>query len=101
MKAKVNIGFSRTPDSELDERAKGIIEKLTGNGDFPTPSPTLATVQTALDDYSKALGMQRGQARTDTTRVRRATLEDLLQKLGTYVNTTADGDESKLINSGF
>jgi hypothetical protein len=101
MQAKINIGFSRIPDGDLDEKAKHIITSLTGNANFPTPSPTLATVQTALDEYEDALALDQSPTRTATVEVKREMLENLLQQLGVYVSTTANGDKDKLVTSGF
>jgi hypothetical protein len=38
---KVSLGFGRLPDTELDNFAQGVIDALTGNAAFPTPTVTL------------------------------------------------------------
>jgi hypothetical protein len=48
---RLNTGFSRLPNEELDNKADDIIKALTGNAKFPTPNPALAVVQGKLDAY--------------------------------------------------
>ncbi len=55
-KAKFNMAM---PIPQKLNRAEEIVNAMTGNANFPTPSPDLAVVQTAIDNlrgaYQKAL----------------------------------------------
>ena len=52
MNIKPAIGFL-TSDGQapFTEKVTTILEKMKNNASFPTPTPALATVQTAFDAY--------------------------------------------------
>lgn len=90
-------------DDELAVRANNIIEKMTGNTDFPTPFPALADVTAALTDYDQALE-QAQNGGTDKTAIKnnkRQVLEDLLTKLALYVQVHCKNDRALVLGSGF
>jgi hypothetical protein len=100
---KINLGFSRYTDAALLVLAQAILAALTGNTFFPTPTPALAAVQTALNDYMAALSASQEGGRTNvaTKNARKKDLVDLLIQLGNYVMLTANGDDVMLTSSGF
>ena len=63
MKNILNRGFSQLSDDALVTKVAFIIAQLTGNPSFPTTSPTLAALQTALDSLEQALALANPQAR--------------------------------------
>lgn len=76
---------------------------MTNNPKYPTPSPTLAAVQTAFDSYKVAAAdaVQGGKQNTAIRDSRRGELVGLLRQLASYVSATANGDLEALMSSGF
>lgn len=101
-KQKAIISYIHVRDNDLTEVSQLIINKLTGNTYFPNPPVTLATVQTATDDYSTALVQAKDGTKADTENknVKRKVLEGYLSQLADYVNDTAMGDLLMLETSG-
>lgn len=62
---KLNLGFGKYSDSNLLVAGQAILVAMTGNTHFPTPSPTLATVTTAINDYSAALSAAKEGGKTN------------------------------------
>lgn len=84
-------------------RAEEIVNAMTDNVNFPTPSPALADVQTAIDRlrdaYQAALDKSLSAKAEQRTRNNELTL--LLRPLRDYVNEVANGDEDVVLSSGF
>ena len=72
--------------------AHSVVEGMTGNAAFPTPSPALATVTTAITELqtaeTAALARTKGAAAIRNTK--KASLITLLQSLRMYVQSIAD-----------
>ncbi len=102
MKRTIN-SFITLSDGNLESKTHSIISNMTGNANFPTPTPTLAVVEAAADNYSSALVKALTGNRADVAdkNAKRAELENVLRSLCTYVNLTANGDVTKLLTSGF
>lgn len=84
-------------------RASEIVESMDGNPDFPTPSPPLADITTAIGNLQKAY--QKALDRSLTAKAEQRTaneeLNDLLRQLRDYVNGVAKGNEDIVLSSGF
>ncbi len=80
-----------------------IVNSMTSNPDFPTPTPTLPTVSTALTAFTVALSNAAGGGKEFTAikNAKRAELTSLLRQLASYVGVTCGGDMAKLLSSGF
>ncbi|HVT86445.1 MAG TPA: fibronectin type III domain-containing protein [Chitinophagaceae bacterium] len=102
-KTKPLTGFSRFTDSELEQHAQTILQALTGNADFPDPSPSLATLSAAITNFQNVLAKAALGNHVDTNLKyqSRAALTELLRRLGLYVERTAGGDAAKILSSGF
>lgn len=102
MKRKAIMNMSR-PIPERIQRTEDIVDSMTGNPNFPTPSPTLEAVITANTElstaYSNALGG--GLELKAIQRSKDAALKVLLRSLIDYVNGVAQGDEDIVLSSGF
>ena len=99
---KLNTGFSKLPDDAFDNKAQTIVTALTGNAAFPTPSPTLAIVTTALTDYKTALAMPEGTAaRTAQVQATRAKLSTLLEQLARNLELTPNVTDAQLATTGY
>jgi hypothetical protein len=104
MTVKPAIGFlTKDGDAQLDQDTETIIASMTGNANFPTPSPTLAVITTALSAFTIALAdaADGGVEKTAIKNAKRAELVSLLRQLSSYVFATAGGDMTKLLSSGF
>lgn len=104
IKMKALIGFGRLKDDELMVLATTIIGAMTNNENFPTPTPDLETITTLLDDYVDKLTIWRKKGSPEDKALKdesRYPLEEELQALAYYVNTTAKGRVSTLLSSGF
>jgi hypothetical protein len=101
-KALVKLDLSGLTVPEKIEKAKVIVSKMTGNGSFTTPSPTLAAVTTAIVDletaYDNALGG--GVALTAIKDEKEAVLDSLLMQLAAYVQSKSNFSETVILSSG-
>lgn len=100
---KINLGFSRYTDAALLVLAQAILDALTGNTFFPTPTPTLASLQTSITEYMDALSaaQEGGKTNVATKNARKQDLIEMLIQLGNYVTLTSNGYEVMLASSGF
>jgi hypothetical protein len=82
---------------------RNIIEMMTGNADYPTPSPTLATMTTAVDDLEakNQASMNGGRVEIALRNASQAMTLNLARQLGNYVESTANGALEVLLSSGF
>ena len=102
-KVKISVGFSKYTDATALVKAKHISLSMTGNTNYPTPSPSLAVYNTAITTYENALGNVQNGSITDTSikDAARANLETLMQALGMYVQLNCGNDLTKAQSSGF
>jgi len=103
-KMKALIGFGQMKDDELLIAATTIVAAMTGNSNFPTPSPEINEVKALLDDFSSKMAISRKRGSPEDTAHKDESIPALvsaLQKLGYYVNSVADGHLSTLLSSGF
>jgi hypothetical protein len=104
MNVKPAIGFlTKDGEAPFTDKVTTILEWMKNNPKYPTPSPTLAVVQTAFDAYKVATAdaAQGGKENTAIRNARRAELVSLLRQLANYVSATANGDMEALLSSGF
>ncbi len=89
----VSLALPRAVPALLTYAAQ-ILKAMTGNTCFPTPSPTLAAVQQAIGSLqtAEAAALARTKGAVQTRNNERTALVKLLQLLGTYVQSIADGD---------
>ena len=99
---KVVTGFSKLKEDELDTATQTIINKMTGNPNFPTPQPPLAEVQTALSEFMTAMAdFSAGKGSVTIKDQKKTTLLDMVSKLATYVQLNSQDDEAIIESSGF
>lgn len=104
MKNQVTNGFDRMSVSNLVMKCSFIISEMTTNIQyFPTPNPTLATVQASLDELQTAslAAENRDRVAIAYRNEKKDELVALLRKLGIYVNLMADGNRIIALSSGF
>jgi hypothetical protein len=100
---KINLSFSRYGDSDFLTKGTLILTSMTDNPNFPNPTPAIADVGTAVDNYSDALNAAAGLGRVNVAQKNkyREDLEAILKQLGLYVMSVANGDAAMLTSSGF
>jgi len=100
---KVLINFSRYSDGGFQSKVQTIISSMTENPNFPTPIPSVADITNGYEDYTEALDAARTGNHADIAAKNtiRQGLTDQLRSMAANVNSTADGDRSKLLTSGF
>ncbi|ULT28201.1 hypothetical protein KUH03_17370 [Sphingobacterium sp. E70] len=103
-KMKALIGFGKMKDDELVISCNTIIGAMTGNAKYPAPTPALTDIQTLLDDFTAKLAIARKRGSPEDTALKdesRSPLIVVMQQLGYYVNSVAQGHLSTLLSSGF
>jgi hypothetical protein len=104
MIVKPSIGFLRTvSDARLVTDAETIVNSMTNNSSYPTPSPALAEITTAINDFTVAIA-NAANGGTDLTAIKnakRAALAALLRELASYVTVACKGNMADLLTSGF
>ena len=94
-------GFSKLSHNDFDNTAQAIVAALTGNANFPTPTPTLATVNGSILAYQAALAMPDGQPRDAQVAATLATLSKELEQLARNLELTPNVTDAMLATSGF
>ena len=97
----LNSGFSRFNDDDFAVKASFIISQLTGNADFPTTNPSLASLQAARDELTQARNIPPGQARDTASAAARAKQEGLLQDVAANLELGPNVTEEMLATTGF
>jgi len=102
-KRKAIFKWYRMSVTDLIAHARKVVAGMTGNATYTTPAPTLAAITTATDELEAAqtAASDGGKELTAIMNARRDVLIDLLRQLCDYVNNVADGDEVKVLSSGF
>ena len=103
--AKVKLNLDRLTVTELIQRATDIKTAMTGNANFTTPIPPLATVTTQLTAVTTTNSTyETGQITQKTNLTNRdnavAALIATLTLLGSYVEAASLGDAAKIQSAG-
>jgi hypothetical protein len=103
--SKVIHDFSvgRYTDLELSNKTSHVVEEMTDNPHFTTPSPPLADISEVNGAYIQSLNKVEGGSKEDTVIKNnyRKMVETLLKREADYVQTTSEGDEAIILSSGF
>ncbi len=104
--AKVKIGLKGLSITEKIAKAEAVVLQMTGNASFTTPVPALADVtikhKLLATENNKAEAIR--QSSLEQTRLVEQIekeLDGMLNQLGSYVDTTANGDEQVILSSGY
>ena len=103
MIAKVSISFlNNDSDADLIVDSGRIIAAMTGNANYPTPTPDLTAVGLARSNFVDAVNsLDGGTAATATRDQKRTALTDLLRDLSLYVQGACQNNLTILLGSGF
>ena len=101
--ARVALSFTRKADADLIVFVRNVITMLTGNTQYPTPMPTLATVTTAVNDFEAKVhdALDGGKIPIATRNASRVQIMALMRQLAVYVQANCAADLLLLISSGF
>ena len=100
----VRLGFVGTTPTALVEKGRNHVVMLTGNTDFPTPTPTTAVLTAACDALglaNQAFDFNRGKVEKETRDVAFRALKDLIRELGGYVQANCNGERDLILSTGF
>lgn len=102
-KKRLIIDYSARTDTRLDQKADEVLQGMTANTHFPTPTPPLTEVEAARDDYREALtqAASGGKVAVEIKKQKRAALVGLLRTLAQYVQLNSKDDEAIMLSSGF
>ena len=95
--------LNRAKDTNLPLKIDAIIKAMTGNPNYPAPTPPLPVVQAGLDDFTASLvnAKDGGKTLTAIKNARRKALVLLVRTLASYVQVACQGDYCILVSSGF
>ncbi len=101
--AKVKLGLNNLTVSEFILKVQFIISSMTGNGNFPTPEPPLADVQTNLDALIVLTeqAANRDKVKVALRKEQHKVVEGMCVQLAAYVQSASKGDLDKILSSGF
>jgi len=101
--AKLKLGIAKLNSADLIFFCKRVETKLTGNENFPDPTPSLAAITTKREELT-ALDI-RSQTGDRTAIYERNTvakeLKNMLRTLSLYISLMAMGDAEIILSSGF
>jgi len=100
---RITNGFDRLRDGDLIVRGTTILDAMSGNANFPTPTPTMAELTQGIDEFSEAVSAaeEGGIYEKAFKNEKREALITLLHRLGNYVLFTSNGDRLKALSSQF
>ena len=103
--SKLKLNLRKLSVPEKVARGREIIADMTGNTNFPSPQPTLATAKSVTDDLETAQQEQQTAKRTaEAKTVERNDKEDIFDRtfnqLAAHVESVAGDDEQKIRSAG-
>lgn len=100
---RIKVDFSHFKSLELAEKASFVIESMTGNVNFTTPSPTLAAMLTETNGLFTAItkAEQGTRAQKKDRDDKTIALAVSLTQLAGYVTSVAGSNETAMLSSGF
>ncbi|MCG3166661.1 MAG: hypothetical protein POELPBGB_02441 [Bacteroidia bacterium] len=97
---KVKLSLSRLATMVKVAKARQIVTAMTGNVNFPTPNPSLATLTTAANETETAFNNAEDGSNSAQVLLeeKEKALNKLLTQIASYVDNIAAGEET-IINS--
>ena len=102
-KPRIILDFLRNSDPRLEIQSNAILSCMSNNQYYPTPTPTLGEVTTAVAQYSAALSaaQNRDRINIEMKNKTRGILELMLKRLSNYVMLVAGDDRAIMSSAGF
>jgi len=100
---KAIVCFVTEKDSDLLTLTDSVLAGITNNSYFENPVPTVAQLTAVRDAYKASLlAASTGKYTSIASKqINRLALEDKLNKLGTYINNVARGNDTALVSSNY
>jgi hypothetical protein len=100
---RITNGFEGMADLDFLGKVRFVVQQITGNSNFPTPDPTLASVTTLANQFEQAINdAEAGGSYDKSVRdSKKEELIDTMHNLSNYVLFTAKGDRLIAESSGF
>jgi hypothetical protein len=100
---RITNGFEGMADLDFLGKVRFVVQQMTGNSNFSTPDPTLASVTTLANQFEQAINdAEAGGSYDKSVRdSRKEELIDTMHNLSNYVLFTAKGDRLIAESSGF
>lgn len=100
---KLKMNFSKVSVPVKIQKAKAIVQKMTGNTNFATPVPALSGITAAIAklEGSYEAAIDGGKSKKAAMRIDEDALVNLVKQLAAYVQDISGGDEVKILSSGF
>lgn len=103
--AKVKLAMNGMSPLEVTDLAARVVSMMTGNPNFPTPNPPLATITTQKNTTVASITAQEAAHQTaEATTITRDTnteaLKGLLSQLADHVQNVSGGDAAKIESAG-
>ncbi len=102
----IKLGLSGMSVPDKIQFGRQIVQAMTGNPNFPTPTPALPTVtggsdslETAFNDAQNA--RQIAKSKTSIQDDQASSLDWIITQLANYVESASDGDKAKIESAGF
>ena len=105
MANKITLDLKNYTVPDKVQFVRQVVTQMTGNANFPTPSPALAALTTKANNFETAFNTQQSAqqaAKTATTNLGTAdaAADAALNSLANYVEETAAGDAAKIESAG-
>jgi hypothetical protein len=105
-KIKINrilMTFNYCRAGDLIKITRRILDSMKENAQFPNPTPVLAEIEKALEEFVTALSAAGGRDREKVAIKdgKQANLLQMLTELAYYVTQICKGDKALLLSSGF
>ena len=99
----VSLSFAKLADAGLVIKTDQIFTSMTGNTNYPDPTPTLPVVKASATTFSSALtaAADGGRTKTAEKNAARTVLVGLLRNLALFVQLHSNDDLVVLLTSGF
>src|SRR5258706_11400252 len=103
--AQVKVGIATLPDADKIQYARQIVLDMTGNPNFTTPAPTLASVGTAATALETAYNAaqtarQVAKSKTQAQDAAAAALLLLVSQLANYEENNSGGGPTEITHPG-
>ena len=104
--ATIKTGLDRLSVPDKIQFARQVVIDMTGNANFTTPAPTLASISTAATALETAYNAaqtarQVSKSKTSDQDTKDAALDLIVAQLANYVENTSNGDKTKIESAGF
>lgn len=102
---RIRLNLSKLSITEKIAKARQIVTALTGNADFPTPSPPLANITTAANELKTAndevlASRQTAKEKTAIQNQKEDALNQLLTQCAAYVESVGGNNEQLILSAG-